>query len=648
MGDRKEEDLYRNFSRKDLQGLCKKYGLPANKSNSEMATSLILYLEKKNLCSKVIWEGTRSDLFASGTTELQTVVRMNSTDDQRKDRGRMASRTGSGINLRHDYRDAQPNDLQNCKDSATSDKASFDLGNSSQLHRESNSGAGIPENTFSSVVSSPVVAPSPTFTFDVRSEDGIQLYVDLNSTPSDWIESLTSGVHISHDVLKPKSQSFHEDIGLLCCSKQKNGSSNIDPSKGTDNGQLQDGSYPTTILTENLEQTDEFDEREGSMFSPAPGLKALSNAIHSLENLKEKQGSLSSRLDCGTEGQIPGVKSGRREEILVADSDVNAEFQTRTFCNFTGNSVPFDPKCSRISEHQRASVGNGKYKNQPLHQTFCSQDPVPKCCELPTTVCMERQASTSANMMSQAIEYSPTGVGRCLNVLEQLKNTEVPLVRSVQTTSWDELQMSPAQAVGQSTCVSPVLNSLSLDHADDGSKGDTERSRTTFFRKSGRQIRESKKHSAENAGFVRRLEAGNEIDELQKKDAALFPCCNDGSLDLAVPKQNGADYRISNKSNELQEDIFRSPSTANVENLGKSDTGNGREGSECLNLNNLIEKTWKEPSDSESTRERKRKRNRNSVDHQSINAEAKNLRSSKQSAGDVHSKRRRSSRLFPK
>ncbi|KMT08675.1 hypothetical protein BVRB_6g139510 [Beta vulgaris subsp. vulgaris] len=45
MGERKEEDLYRNFSRKDLQGLCKKYGLPAKKSNSEMATSLILYLE---------------------------------------------------------------------------------------------------------------------------------------------------------------------------------------------------------------------------------------------------------------------------------------------------------------------------------------------------------------------------------------------------------------------------------------------------------------------------------------------------------------------------------------------------------------------------------------------------------------------------
>ena len=38
----------------------------------------------KNMRSKAIWEGTRTDAFASGTTELQASVRMNLTDDLNK------------------------------------------------------------------------------------------------------------------------------------------------------------------------------------------------------------------------------------------------------------------------------------------------------------------------------------------------------------------------------------------------------------------------------------------------------------------------------------------------------------------------------------------------------------------------------------
>ncbi|XP_021752760.1 uncharacterized protein LOC110718242 isoform X1 [Chenopodium quinoa] len=647
MGDQKEEDLYRNFSRKDLQGLCKKYGLPANKSNSEMATSLILYLEKKNLSTRAIWEGTRSDLFASGTTELQTVVRMNSTDNQRKDRGRIASHNSFHSNQCLNQRDADPDNLQNSKESATSDKASVDVGNLTQLHRGSNNGAGVAENTFSSVVSSSAVAPSPEFTFEVLREDGIQLYVDLNSSPSDWIESLTAGVHINPDVYKPKSQSFHEDIGILHCPKQKSGSDAIDPSKETDNSQLQqDGSYPTTILTDNLTQTVEPDDGEGSMSSP--GLKCLSNAVHNLGNLQEEQAYLSSRLEPGTEWQLPGAKYCRREEILTNKSDINAAVRTRTRFNFTGNSVPSDPKFSEMP-HQGADTGNGVHKKISLQQmNNCSLDPVQKCCESSTTVSMEMQTSTRTTMC-QDIEYTPSKIGRYVNVVDQIKDTEQSeLVKTIQTPSRDELQMYPAQEVGQRTSVSPMLKIFPFNYADNRSK--VEESNRILFEKIDRQIREAQSHLAGNAGFLRTTEASNEANELQKKDAVLYPCYNDGSFEVAVPNKKELDLRILTKSNELQEDNCRSPSTANVGNLGKSDTGNGREGSKCLNSNNLTEKPRKKSSDSETTGEHKKKRNLNSVEHPSklANAEAKNLRSSKQLDGNVHSKRRRSSRLFTK
>ncbi|XP_021721672.1 uncharacterized protein LOC110689248 isoform X1 [Chenopodium quinoa] len=622
MGDQKEEDLYRNFSRKDLQGLCKKYGLPANKSNSEMATSLILYLEKKNLSTRAIWEGTRSDLFASGTTELQTVARMNSTDKQRKDRGRIASHNSFRNNQCLNQRDADPDNLQNSKESATSDKASVDVGNLTQLHRESNNGAGVAENTFSSVVSSSAVAPSPEFTFEVRCEDGIQLYVDLNSSPSDWIESLTSGVHINPDVYKPKSQSFHEDIGMLHCPKQKNGSDAIDPCKETDNRQLQDRSYPTSILTDNLTQTVEPDDGEGSMSSP--GLKCLSNAAHNLGNLQEEQAHLSSRLEPGTEWQLPGAKYCRREEILTNKSDINAAVRTRTRFNFTGNSVPSDPKFSEMP-HQGADTGNGAHKKQSLQQiNNCSLDPVQK---------------STRSTMCQDIEYSPSEIGRHVNTVDQIKNTEqTELVKTIQTPSRDGLQMCPAQEVGQRTNVSPMLK-FPFNLAD---RSKAEQINRTLFEKLDRQIREAQLHLAGNAGSLRTVEASNEANKLQKKD--------DGSFEVAVSNKKELDLRISTKSNELQEDICRSPSTANVGNLGKSDAGNGREGSKCLNSNNLMEKPRKKSSDSESTGEHKKRRNLNSVEHPSklANAEAKNLRSSKQLDGNVNSKRRRSSRLFTK
>jgi hypothetical protein len=45
MANKTNEDFYYNLSRKELQSLCKKYGLPANKSHSELATLLISYLE---------------------------------------------------------------------------------------------------------------------------------------------------------------------------------------------------------------------------------------------------------------------------------------------------------------------------------------------------------------------------------------------------------------------------------------------------------------------------------------------------------------------------------------------------------------------------------------------------------------------------
>lgn len=45
MANKEDEGFYHSLSRKELQSLCKKYGLPANRSSSDMAKSLAPYLE---------------------------------------------------------------------------------------------------------------------------------------------------------------------------------------------------------------------------------------------------------------------------------------------------------------------------------------------------------------------------------------------------------------------------------------------------------------------------------------------------------------------------------------------------------------------------------------------------------------------------
>lgn len=42
---KKDVDFYCGFSRKELQSLCKKYNLPANRSSSDMAESLASFFE---------------------------------------------------------------------------------------------------------------------------------------------------------------------------------------------------------------------------------------------------------------------------------------------------------------------------------------------------------------------------------------------------------------------------------------------------------------------------------------------------------------------------------------------------------------------------------------------------------------------------
>ncbi|GMH08674.1 hypothetical protein Nepgr_010514 [Nepenthes gracilis] len=353
MGDKKDEDLYHNFSRKDLQGLCKKYGLPANKTNSEMATSLILYLERRNLTSKAVCNGTESNpRVSSSASELQFGVHINSASDDGKDcfgNGRFTNPQA-----------VQPCFLHNFATAVTSDKGWGKMQNLPPLpHRGSSSGACLPENAFSSVEVS-----SPTFQFDVSCEDGIQLHVDLNSSPSDWVQIMKTGVQVCHDLYKNKPQSIHQELGRLCCLKQKKGTfhHSIDSRTEINDSHVEDGFCPSTIMKGG--QFPAESDGQGCLYASA--LDTSINSADRLEHLRGDQAVLSSRHESVGRQYVCCTNSRIGDGEMPIDSDVNGVTQIDSSCNFAVNRSLCGAKCSGMLENQNRELDSEICENSPL------------------------------------------------------------------------------------------------------------------------------------------------------------------------------------------------------------------------------------------------------------------------------------------
>lgn len=112
-----------------------------------------------------------------------------------------------------------------------------------------------------------VEVSSPSFEFHVRSEGGISLYVDLNSTPSDWGESLKKNVCITESSICTKSQGFHVDFGRFGeSSSHLKGSSPVTVKEINFEHSLS-GTAPHSENKENRKDFDCLDRIDGSLMS---------------------------------------------------------------------------------------------------------------------------------------------------------------------------------------------------------------------------------------------------------------------------------------------------------------------------------------------------------------------------------------------
>ncbi|KAL5543138.1 hypothetical protein UlMin_010848 [Ulmus minor] len=336
---------YDNHSRKELQDLCKRHGLPANKSHSEMKISLLSYFEKNS---------------TSSASQQQRGTKMV---DAKSD--------GNGLVF---------GDVQGNPQTAKSGELG-DLLKAKTQDKEGTNGPYPAENAI------------PSLEFSVLSEDGINLCVDLNASPSDWAKTFKKEVQL------PNSQcwSLHENLGCLREGQKDNEGSLSDIT----DSQVNDGHHTIPPPSSEMGKNDKMDVSENEDGSLIPSvLRPCSVALDASEQLKDDKAPKSSELNYNVEDLIiSAAEFGDKDRrTVVFESDVTDAPCIKSFCDSAVNSVSDGPISSLTSEHlssnpslcQNTVLQNGTSLVNPTHPRFCGSGSV------------ERQSSDVASCYKDA------------------------------------------------------------------------------------------------------------------------------------------------------------------------------------------------------------------------------------------------------
>ncbi|KAJ4723434.1 Chromatin structure-remodeling complex subunit like [Melia azedarach] len=363
MRNKGDEQFYHRLSRKELQCLCKKYGLPANKSSSEMAKSLALYFENMSSMSSGERLGcTQDTLLPTMITGLQPGAKDNN--------GLNSCSTEMGNRSKYSQT-VRSNELGYCIGDKTCDKEGIGCSMycsaiaidgrvedmCSIQHKEANIFPCTKENASSSAVKT-IETTSPSFEFYVCSEEGINLCVDLNSNPSDWIKKLKSEVNICENMCHNKSPSFHQELGRFGESNKQTKSSflwNIDAHQSKDDN-MQSESSPSILMKENNHVVlDHSDGGDGSLTSVA--IKSSGFSVVVSERAQEDQGVILSEPNSDARD---GIHSCTDENgcVTTLDSEIGNSPRKELAGNSTVDNTLDYPSGVPSFEHQNSKPTN--------------------------------------------------------------------------------------------------------------------------------------------------------------------------------------------------------------------------------------------------------------------------------------------------
>uniref|UniRef100_A0A6P4AWN2 uncharacterized protein LOC107434871 isoform X1 n=1 Tax=Ziziphus jujuba TaxID=326968 RepID=A0A6P4AWN2_ZIZJJ len=465
MATKEKEGFYQNLSRKELQSMCKIYGLPANKSHSDLAKSLVAFLEKnsKSTSSGERVGGINKDSLPASITQLQFGAQLNSMADTSKGSyGYILSAREREI--QRNTQTVKSNEFGCCLESKTYDKEGRNgsMHNSRKMsHCQCNGNGlnyrevlkkgsgekltlqkdGLVENmpqirdidigscpveaAFASPIESSRKVPSSSFEFYVRSEEGINLYVDLNSSPSDWTKRFQNEVHICENVQSNKCQRLHEDLGCGDGDKELERSFLCDISAG----QIKEGHVHTRSSSSSkikisdhmdLATFDQPEEGDRSLISSA--ILPCSMSINVSEQLKEDRSLKSFNPNSTAENQIISVAEScaKGGVMAVVHSDVIDPPHIKLVCDSVVNSIS-DGSLSPALEYENSNLAE------------CQNSTLQNVCSLVDTAVVNPGCSVSGSVEMQSSEVasclkdapcSPFENGGFLGLVDANHNTE--------------------------------------------------------------------------------------------------------------------------------------------------------------------------------------------------------------------------------
>ncbi|KAF2322122.1 hypothetical protein GH714_007011 [Hevea brasiliensis] len=323
MSIKEGQEFYRSLSRKELQSLCKKYGLPARKSSSEMAESLFSFFQEAI--------GGSIDHF-QGSSLSQTILQS----------------AGGGV-----IHKEPPSSLSG----RLEDTPQFHCGHIKCVCPIKNVSSA---RTYRKV--------SPSFEFYVSSEEGIKLCVDLNSSPLDWIKDYKNQVSLCKNADSATSLSLHQELG--CIGESDNTQIKGSFPHSVNPGEIEDGRVQAeTSLSLVMENNIEIDHPDGGNQSSMI-LPTRPCSVEGLECLGEEQGPISSKTSSGVQNQIisNAESCAKNGCSAILDSDIINVPTEKTACNFAFNSIS-DGSVDLIAiEHQ-----NSKHDDE-ICQTLTRQN----------------------------------------------------------------------------------------------------------------------------------------------------------------------------------------------------------------------------------------------------------------------------------
>ncbi|XP_012065159.1 uncharacterized protein LOC105628378 isoform X2 [Jatropha curcas] len=398
MSNKEVQEFFHSLSRKELQSLCKKYGLPARKSSSEMAESLFSSFQKKDLSLAPLGKslgGIQEVLLPpSSLTDFHNEVPLNATGNVIKDSIR--PRSFSSEDGKKGNKSIKCNELESCVELRTYAKEGFGgsvnyfqgasqsqfvsqcagIGffhkepSASLIHRVEEThqflGGGInigvsPKENASPAINTCTKAPS-SFEFYVSSEEGIKLCVDLDSSPLDWIKKYQNQVSLCNNVGNAKSRSLHQELGCIGESDKQMKRSFpqiMDPNEIKD-GHVGTEPSPSFVMEQDSLGIDHLDGGNKSLtLSPKRSCTAV--LVEVSDCLGEDRGPISSIPSSNMQNQkISNTESYTKNgySATTLDSDISDIPTENTACNFAINSISNGSIDLIAIEHQNSKYGD--------------------------------------------------------------------------------------------------------------------------------------------------------------------------------------------------------------------------------------------------------------------------------------------------